>query len=293
MVASIEVVNRPTEREQDHDPLVKRDVGDVNGTGDAHLCLQANERDGKCERGNDKALGSAKLIWPDIEARKSVVTDRQWVWVTAYYRDQESFTEICIKGNFCRSELLLCRASVRLLRSLLGMNVVRPSERVHFRTHSGQPQCNGEPGSGAMALALLDAVLVDGSSIPKRPSHEFIILDCAAKLTWEDIEGLQAYLTPLQWVAVVGYFRDKKSIAEIKAEGQLARNGYVIGRASVRLLRAFLGMRLHKPPPDLPVRRSQPARIPADRPKDLSNLGVLALALLEARQKSKSCGDGR
>jgi hypothetical protein len=80
-----------------------------------------------------------RLSWKDIEAHRDVLSDLQWQRICEYFRDGKSLTQIhrgdngsvdgtrrAAKKN--STELSLGRASIRLLRSMLGMPVSELSQ---------------------------------------------------------------------------------------------------------------------------------------------------------------------
>lgn len=128
-------------------------------------CLASPETVARERAASDERI---HLTWEDIEAHRDALSDLQWQRIKAYFHHGKRLSEIHAGDDGSRrtektsTEHCLGRASIRLLRSMLGMTITRPSQRAHFRKQiSIQPS---QESQGAMALALLNV-------FPDRGAH--------------------------------------------------------------------------------------------------------------------------
>ena len=156
---------------------------------------------------------SPRLSWEDLEKYRSAVTDNQWEWVKARLHEGRSVPQFHNRpGVRFDSDSVLRRACVRLLRCLLGLEIVVPSKdgSVEGKT------CLG-PG----------------------------------EIEWRDLAIFRSHLTEKQWQCVTQYFRDGLTPAQIHGSTHVAKHNHVLGRASVRLIRLLMGFSVRDPKPSL------------------------------------------
>ena len=161
------------------------------------------------------------LTWNDIEACKDALTERQWEWVVCHVRDGKSLAEIhAVKTGIAKDVLtrhvlsndhVLGKGCIRLLRSLLGMDIVIPSK---------------------------------GGAIESRANI------APQKIAWSDLSAFKEWFTEAQWSRVTAYYRDGYTLAVINGGTHFGKRDHVIGHASIRLLRLLLGLRVHSPRTD-------------------------------------------
>lgn len=161
-----------------------------------------------------QASSAARLAWRDIENRKDSLTERQWAWVMSHLYEGRSVGQIhgFAKETLTRhdfgNDYVLGRGCMRLLRVLLGFDVVVPST------------------GGAIELRT-----TIGSQM----------------ITWSDISAHENWFGEMQWARVTAYYRDRHTLAEINGGTHAGKRDRVIGHVSVRLVRLLLGLQVRGP----------------------------------------------